>query len=109
MLELEWRTIEEFPKYEICQSGLIRHKVRRTFKKPVMSEKGYLLVKLYEKTGVAYKRRVHRLVAETFIPNPDNKPQVNHKDGVKVNNHVLNLEWVTNEENYIHSIETGLR
>jgi hypothetical protein len=51
---------------------------------------------------------VHLLVARTFIPNPKNKPQVNHKDGNKLNNNVSNLEWVTNAENVIHSRITGL-
>lgn len=59
---------------------------------------GYLSVSLYDK-----KLAVHRLVAEAFIPNPDKKPQVNHKDGNKQNNTVSNLEWVSERENSLHS------
>ena len=52
---------------------------------------------------------VHQLVAKQFLPNPDNRTQVNHKDGNKLNNHVDNLEWATNGENQIHAYQTGLQ
>lgn len=68
----------------------------------------YPYLTLCDKDGVSKRARVHRLVAEAFIPNPDNLPQVNHKDGCKWNNHVSNLEWVTIRDNLIHSFRTGL-
>lgn len=58
-------------------------------------------------TGVNYTKYIHRLVAEAFIPNPDNKPQVNHIDGNKLNNCASNLEWVTGSENVIHAYDNG--
>lgn len=60
------------------------------------------------KDGVMYNHAVHRLVASAFIPNPENKPQVNHIDGNKQNNDARNLEWVTRSENQQHALRTGL-
>ena len=69
---------------------------------------GYLGVFLCKKNYKPIRKQIHRLIAEAFIPNPDNKPCVNHKDGNKRNNHVDNLEWVTYSENQKHSWEYGL-
>ena len=69
---------------------------------------GYKSIVLYNGNSVA-SNLVHRLVASAFVPNPDNKPMVNHKDGNKQNNYAGNLEWVTCLENNRHALETGLR
>ncbi|MDP3959930.1 MAG: NUMOD4 domain-containing protein [Pseudorhodobacter sp.] len=71
--------------------------------------KGYLSVHL-KKDGKIFSKLVHRLVAETFIPNPENRPQVNHKheDGNKARNLVDNLEWTTNKENSDHAFKVNL-
>lgn len=66
--------------------------------------RGYLTVSV----GLRHPRYVHRLVAETFIPNPNNYPEVNHLDGNKKNNHVSNLEWCTRKRNKLHACELGL-
>ena len=75
---------------------------------PSVAPNGYLRVRLAKDFNRTHKlARVHRLVAEAFIPNPENKPFINHKDGNKQNNHADNLEWVTQKENIHHAIEMG--
>ena len=71
----------------------------------ITDKDGYKIVRLYYKNK-AKCEKVHRLVAITFIPNPLNKPQVNHKDGNKSNNHISNLEWSTAKENVNHSFKS---
>jgi hypothetical protein len=70
--------------------------------KPEETSKGYLRVDLYDKNGNRKHFKIHRLVAQAFIPNPENKPQINHIDGNKHNNSITNLEWVTDAENKEH-------
>jgi len=68
----------------------------------------YLVVGFY-RDGILYSRKVHRVVAEAFIPNPENKPQVNHINGIKTDNALVNLEWVTPRENQLHAYRIGLQ
>ena len=71
--------------------------------------KGYSTCTLYKGTRKSGRNIfVHRLIAETFIPNPENKPCINHIDANKLNNHVKNLEWCTQKENTAHAIKLGL-
>ena len=67
----------------------------------MITNKGYLVVELWKKSK-RKRVKVHRLVAQAFIPNPDNLPQVNHKDLDKRNNHADNLEFISNRDNCIH-------
>lgn len=92
------------PSY-VDKSGMLR---KSRALSSVKRGKGYCCVGLI-KNGKQVHVSVHRLVAEAFIPNPKNLPQVNHKDGNKENNHVSNLEWCTNQENAIHAFANKLR
>ena len=74
-----------------------------TLLKQYKDHNGYLRIKIINKT-----KKVHRLIAKTFIPNKENKSCVNHKDGNKSNNKISNLEWCTRSENSIHAYSTGL-
>jgi hypothetical protein len=68
---------------------------------------GYQFIMLHVSAGVRDRRLIHRIVAQAFLSNPENKPEVNHKDLNKSNNHISNLEWNTRSENIRHSIENG--
>lgn len=85
-----YKTIKDYPNYEINESGLIRNAETGVIKKERLAKCGYMTVQIGSE-----KLYVHRLVAETFIPNPNNLPCVNHKDEHKTNNCVDNLEWCT--------------
>ncbi len=104
----EWRIIP-IPGNDIYQAsylGQIRNKnTKRILKKPI-TEGGYEKVCLYLENGRKL-HLVHRLIAFAFIPNPNNFPEVNHKDRNKTNNRVENLEWVTRSMNMKHCVETG--
>lgn len=103
--DVEWRTIKNYPDYEVSSSGDVYSK--RTNR--ILSQGdsgGYPMVVLCD--GSMHSRKVHRLVAEAFVPNPHNKPEINHIDGCKTNNNVDNLEWCTRSENIKHAFQTGL-
>lgn len=91
--------------YEVSNFGRVRSFKRRKMKylKPCpRGHSGYICVRLQFDDGHHKDYSIHNLVAMTFIPNPNNKPYVNHKDGNKKNNHIDNLEWVTASENTLH-------
>ena len=102
-MSTEWKSIPNYPMYKIGNDGTVismfNNKIR--IRKPICVH-GYYYVNL-NKNNIYKRFAIHRLVAEAFIPNPDNKPQVDHIDGDKSNNEVSNLRWVTPSENLLNS------
>lgn len=96
-------------RYLITETGQVLNLANNCFLTPTANPNGYLKVALADGKGGQHQLSMHRLVAKHFIPNPYDHPQVNHKNGNKKDNHVLNLEWVSPTENTNHALMTGLR
>ena len=101
---MNWQPIETHSGlYEVSDCGQVRNAQGRMLKQ-WLSDQGYSLVRLSSPRVMA---RVHRIVAATFIPNPDSLPFVNHIDCIRSNNRVENLEWCTQWQNLKHSSDLG--
>lgn len=102
------KLIPGLEKYLACKDGRIYSERTNKFMTPSYTTKKYHSVCIRH-NGKTFTRSVHRLIASAFIPNPDNKQQINHINGIKTDNRVENLEWATQSENQIHAHKTGLK
>lgn len=105
-----WKDVKGYEgRYKVSNLGNVKSLLGRKERvlRPLNQSKGYYKVILYNK-GNRENRCIHRLVAESFISNPENKIDVNHKDGNKHNNNVSNLEWNTRSENMKHAYRIGI-
>jgi len=101
------KKVDGFENYSVTRLGQVWSHNRNLWLRPGKSGKGYFQVVLH-KDGKPHAKFVHRLVGLAYIENPDNKPDINHKDGNRLNNHFTNLEWVTKSENTQHAYDMGL-
>lgn len=116
-----WRDIDGFENYQISNLGRIKSKERivsnscrayvkkEEILKTHIMKSGYLAIVLRDKEQKKHLLKIHRLIAEIFIPNPNNYTQVNHIDGDKTNCDIENLEWSTPQQNTRHAMKNGLR
>lgn len=104
---IQLKILDRNPLYAVDETGLVYSLRKGKSLTPKQNWDGYLRVQLYNHGDCEFVG-IHRLVAEAFIPNPDNKPFVNHINGDKSDNRAANLEWCTQQENIAHAWETGL-
>lgn len=102
-----WYVLRRNEKYYVNKIGEVYSTRMKRKLTPKVNHDGYLRVQIWEKGNVEFVS-IHRLIAETFLPNPDNKPFVNHLNGDKQDNRIENLEWCTQKENIAHAWKTGL-
>lgn len=106
---MNWVKIKQNPNYSINNNGEIRNDLTGKIKTPFVNKKtGYLTVDLWN-DNKCKKYTIHRLLAESFIPNPENKPTVDHKDGNRSNNSLENLRWATYDEQNSRFETIGVR
>ena len=96
-----WKPVDGFPKYQVSSQGRIRNVESGRIFTGTRDAFGYKHVRLINPQGTYTLRKVHRLVAEAFLPNPEGKPIIDHRDGDKTNNTLDNLRWVTYSENIL--------
>ena len=102
-----WKPIKDFPSYYVSNRGRVYSAKSKKYLSPQVHKQGYLWVNI-RNNGKTFHPMIHSLVAKSFIPNPYGFTTVNHKNGIKSDNNVENLEWNTQRQNNIHAYKNGL-
>lgn len=110
----KWKKIPNYNLYEASSEGEIKTfnwkgSGSERIMKPAMDNGGYLRTMLKRDDGIIHTIKVHRIIAKTFILNPFNKPEVNHKNSIRSDNRIINLEWVNHRENVKHSFTNKMQ
>jgi hypothetical protein len=110
----KWKRIPNFSLYEASTLGRLKtfnwkNQGVEKIMKPSLDNSGYLRTMLKDDSGETKTVKVHRIIAQTFLCNEENKPEVNHKNSIRSDNRVINLEWVTHRENVCHSFANKMQ
>ena len=103
-----WNDIKGYPNYSVSNLGRVKSKKTGKILKPYRTNRGYLTVGFWS-DGKKKRLSIHRLVAQAFLQNSDNLPEVNHANGCKTDNNVCNLEWASGRNNVLHAYQNKLR
>lgn len=111
-MEKIWKRIPDYSLYEASTDGEIKtfnwkNQGQERIMKPAMDACGYMRTMLKNDNGKTHTIKVHRIIAQTFIQNPENKCSVNHKNSIRNDNRLINLEWATKSENQLHSYKNN--
>lgn len=104
--EEAWKAVPGSKGYSVSTHGRIRHDASGKLLNPTVNNIGYMYVGGHA-AGTKNSVGVHRVVAMAFVPNPEGKPDVNHKNSIKTDNRAENLEWLTHKENIMHAVKAG--
>lgn len=107
-MDLIWKTLNNYSRYNISNNGDIYDLKLKKIINTQINQDGYKCVTLRSDINKRKTFRIHRLVGLLFVENTDNKSEINHKDGIKLNNNHLNLEWCTHSENIKHAWDNNL-
>lgn len=105
-----WKRIPNYSLYEASTDGEIKtfnwkNQGKEAIMKPAKDNSGYLRTMLMRDDGIMHTIKVHRIIGQTFVDNPENKPEINHLNGIKSDNRAVNLAWTTRSENIQHAFD----